>query len=206
MLKGIKNIIFDLGGVIYAINYQSTIQAFESLGINDFAQVYAKAGQSDLFDDLETGKITKTDFFEGINEFLPNSLENIQIADAWNAMLIGFMPDALVKLKELSATHRIFLLSNTNIFHIEEIVAREGKATFDHFCALFEKVYLSHEIGLRKPHTEVFTHIVDEQCLVASETLFIDDSPQHVAGALKAGLKAYHLQDGEKISALCVDV
>jgi len=202
MLKGIKNIIFDLGGVIYAINYQSTIQAFESLGINDFESIYAKAGQSDLFDNLETGKITKAEFFEGVNKFLPNTLSPTKITEAWNAMLIGFMSDALKKLEELSNTHRIFLLSNTNIFHIEEIKKRIGEGDFNEFCSLFEKVYLSHEIGLRKPHTQVFAHIVDEQGLEASETLFIDDSPQHVAGALKAGLNAYHLKDGEKISQL----
>lgn len=202
MLKGIKNIIFDLGGVIYAINYKTTIKAFESLGINDFEYIYAKASQSDLFDNLEIGKITKTEFFEGINKFLPNTLSPTKITEAWNAMLIGFMPDALKKLEELSQTHRIFLLSNTNIFHIEEIQNREGMTSFDEFCELFEKVYLSHDIGLRKPHTQVFAHIVDEQGLDPSETLFIDDSPQHVAGALKAGLNAYHLKDGEKISQL----
>ena len=202
MLNGIKNIIFDLGGVIYAINYITTIKAFESLGINDFEFIYAKTGQSDLFDKLETGKICKEDFFVEINKFLPNTLSPTKITEAWNAMLIGFMPDALKKLEELSQTHRIFLLSNTNIFHIEEIQNREGMTSFDEFCELFEKVYLSHDIGLRKPHTQVFAHIVDEQGLDPSETLFIDDSPQHVAGALKAGLNAYHLKDGEKISQL----
>ena len=63
MLQGIKNIIFDLGGVIYAINYKTTIKAFQSLGINDFDSLFAKAGQSSLFDDLETGRISKDEFF-----------------------------------------------------------------------------------------------------------------------------------------------
>ena len=67
---------------------------------------------------------------------------------------------------------------------------------------MFEKVYLSHELGLRKPHPEVFTHIVKEQELNSTETLFIDDSIQHVQGALKAGLKAHHLKDGERIAQL----
>ena len=202
MLNGIKNIIFDLGGVIYAINYKMTIKAFESLGINDFEFIYAKAGQSDLFDKLETGKICKEDFFVEINKFLPNTLSPIQITEAWNAMLIGFMPDAISKLKKLGESHRIFLLSNTNIFHIEEIKNRVGLEFFNSFCDLFEEVYLSHDLGLRKPLSQVFTYIVKTHSLNASETLFIDDSPQHIAGALKAGLNAYHLKDGEKISQL----
>jgi len=63
-------------------------------------------------------------------------------------------------------------------------------------------VYLSHDLGLRKPHTEVFTHIVKELGLDPAETLFIDDSIQHVQGALKAGLKAHHLTEGERIAQL----
>jgi len=202
MLKGIKNIIFDLGGIIYAINYQTTIRAFESLGINDFEDVYAKAGQSDLFDKLETGKISKQEFFEEINKFLPVSISNTQITDAWNAMLIDFMPDAIECLKCLKGDYRIFLLSNTNQIHIEEIKKRSGEEFYTTFCGLFEQVYLSHEIGLRKPHTEVFEHILNEKTLVANETLFIDDSPQHVIGAKMAGLKAHHLKDNERIAHL----
>jgi len=202
MLVGIKNIIFDLGGVIYAINYKTTIRAFESLGIKDFEGIYAKAGQSDLFDKLEKGEISKNEFFDEINKFLPNPLSAIQITSAWNAMLIGFMPDAIEKLKDLGNGYRLFLLSNTNIFHIEEIKSRVGEVFFKEFCNLFETVYLSHEIGLRKPHTDVFDHIVKAKGLVPLETLFIDDSPQHVKGALDSGLKAYHLKDGEKIAQL----
>lgn len=202
MLQGIKNIIFDLGGVIYAINYKTTIKAFQALGINDFDSLFAKAAQSSLFDDLETGRISKDEFVLKLQAYLPKEVTNAQIIEAWNAMLIGFMSDALECIKQLKHKYRLFLLSNTNVIHIEEISKREGLVTFEQFCALFEKVYLSHEIGMRKPHTEVFHHIIEAQKLSASETLFIDDSPQHVKGALKAGLKAYHLKDSEQILSL----
>ena len=94
------------------------------------------------------------------------------------------------------------MLSNTNEIHIQEIESRVGAEVFSDFCALFEKVYLSHELGLRKPHPEGFTHIIEEQGLAASETLFIDDSIQHVEGAIKAGLRAYHLTDDQTIDQL----
>ena len=202
MLEGVKTVIFDLGGVIYGVDYHKTINAFKALGIDRFEEIYAKAGQSDLFNDLEEGKISRAVFVERIKTLSGQDMISSQIFIAWNSMLLGFMPDALTCLKRLRGSYRLFLLSNTNEIHIQEIENRVGAEVFSDFCALFEKVYLSHELGLRKPHPEVFTHIIEEQGLAASETLFIDDSIQHVEGAIKAGLRAYHLTDDQTIDQL----
>ena len=202
MYQGIKTVIFDLGGVIYGVDYHKTINAFKALGIDRFEEVYAKAGQSDLFNDLEEGKISRDVFVDRIKTLSGKDMISSQIFIAWNSMLLGFMPDALTCLKRLTGSYRLFLLSNTNEIHIQEIESRVGAEVFSDFCALFEKVYLSHELGLRKPHPEVFTHIIEEQGLEASETLFIDDSIQHVEGAIKAGLRAYHLTDDQTIDQL----
>ena len=202
MLQGVKNIIFDLGGVIYAIDYHKTIDAFVQLGIDDFEGLYAKAGQSALFDDLETGKVSIPDFVDRIQELLSETVTQEQVVTAWNSMLLDFMPDALACVKQLSQDYRLFLLSNTNEMHIAEIKNRAGEDAFESFSQCFEKLYLSHDLGLRKPHAEVFTHILNEQGLRAEETLFIDDSIQHIEGAQKVGLKVHHLRDDERISQL----
>ena len=202
MLQGVKNIIFDLGGVIYAIDYHKTIDAFVQLGIDDFEGLYAKAGQSALFDDLETGKISIPDFVDRIQELLSENVTQEQVVTAWNSMLLDFMPDALACVKQLSQDYRLFLLSNTNEMHIAEIKHRAGEDAFESFSQSFEKLYLSHDLGLRKPHAKVFTHILNEQGLRAEETLFIDDSIQHIEGAQKVGLKVHHLKDAERISQL----
>ncbi len=202
MYEGIKTLIFDLGGVIYDVDYLKTINAFKALGIDRFAEIYAKAGQSDLFNDLEEGKISRLVFVERIKTLSRKDLTNSQIINAWNSMLLGFMPDALSCLKRLSGSCRLFLLSNTNEIHIKEIENRVGTDFFSDFCSLFEKVYLSHELGLRKPHTDVFNYILEEKGLKANETLFIDDSIQHVEGALRAGLQAHHLLDEQTIDQL----
>ena len=202
MYEGIKSVIFDLGGVIYDVDYHKTINGFKALGIDHFEEVYAKAGQSDLFNDFEEGKISRAIFVERIKNLSRKNMTSSQIVNAWNGMLLGFMPDAIACLKRLSSSYRLFLLSNTNEIHIQEIENRVGAAFFSDFCSLFEKVYLSHELGLRKPHPEVFTHILKEQGLKANETLFIDDSIQHVDGAIKAGLHAHHLTDDQTIDQL----
>ena len=202
MFKGIKSVIFDLGGVIYAVDYHKTINGIKALGIDHFEEVYAKAGQSDLFNDFEEGKISRAIFVERIKNLSIKNMTSSQIVNAWNGMLLGFMPDAIACLKRLSSSYRLFLLSNTNEIHIQEIENRVGTEFFSDFCSLFENVYLSHELGLRKPHPEVFKYILNQQGLKANETFFIDDSIQHVEGAIKAGLYAHHLKDDQRIDQL----
>ena len=96
----------------------------------------------------------------------------------------------------------IYLLSNTNIIHLNAIIpAMESVAgSKDGFEAAFQKVYYSHEVGLRKPHAAIFEHVIDENALVPEKTLFIDDSVQHVEGAKRVGLQVHHLvEDVTKI-------
>jgi putative hydrolase of the HAD superfamily len=69
-------------------------------------------------------------------------------------------------------------------------------------CPEFEKIYYSNVIGLKKPYPETFLQVCEWNKLIPSETLFIDDSLQHVEGARRAGLRAYHLQPGERVSEL----
>lgn len=190
----IRNVIFDLGGVLLNIDYQLTIEAFKQLGVHHFQALYSQAQQTDLFNALETGKITPTAFCDGIRTVSGLSFTNESIIDAWNAMLLDFPDERVVFLSEMSKKYRIFLLSNTNQIHLEAftkiIQKQHGLA---HLNPLFEQVYYSHMIGLRKPHPEVFEYVCKDSGLSPAETLFIDDSIQHVEGAKKAGLTAIHL-------------
>ena len=193
----IKNIIFDFGDIFINLDKEATAKALAQLGITEISEETLM-----ICKQYEMGLLSTTgfiDFFE--TKF---QIPSEKLITAWNAILLDFPTHRLKFIQELAknANYNLFLLSNTNAFHIEEINSKEGLVLFEQFCALFEKVYLSHEIGMRKPHTEVFHHIVEAQKLNASETLFIDDSPQHVEGALEAGLKAYHLKDGEQILSL----
>ncbi|MBL0340622.1 MAG: HAD-IA family hydrolase [Bacteroidetes bacterium] len=97
----------------------------------------------------------------------------------------------------------MFLLSNTNRIHIaafSKII--EKQYGFQKFEALFEKIYYSCNVGMRKPNAEIFDLVVRENNLNLSETLFIDDSPQHVEGARSYGLTALHLQNNSKVENL----
>ncbi|MBN1988042.1 MAG: HAD family phosphatase [Bacteroidales bacterium] len=206
-LKGlqIRNIIFDLGGVILNIDYHLTINAFKDLGFQSFDQTFTQAAQVDLFDNLDTGTITPQQFRDGVKSLTSAPITDEQIDHAWNAMLLDFPVHRLELLAEVKKRYRTFLLSNTNQIHID-VYNQILKNTFgvDNLSPFFEREYYSHEIHRRKPHPSTFEFVLEQNGLKPEETLFIDDTLQHVEGARKAGLHAYHLKvtEGESIEQL----
>lgn len=195
----IKNIILDLGGVLLNIDYHKTIESFKELGIPNFEELFTQAKQEHLFDKYESGLIDSKDFIEGLKKKLPPSISEDDIKSAWNAMLLDFPAKRLDFLLELKKEYNTFLLSNTNPIHLEAfhkiIRQNNGIESLDNH---FDKVYFSSDMGNRKPNPEIFLQVCNEQKLKPSETLFIDDTEQHVEGAKKAGLKAEHLNIGKQ--------
>ena len=204
----IKNIIFDLGGVILNIDYNITINAFKQLGIINFDELYTQAGQCELFDKLDKGEITNNDFRNEVRQLLPSvNLSNKQIDDAWNAMLLDMPVERLIILEKLKPLYRTFLLSNTNAIHVplfSEIV--KSTINKNNLTDFFEATYYSNEIGMRKPNADIYEFVVQKHNLKPCETLFIDDSIQNVEGAQKVGLHAYHLANGETINQLFAEI
>ena len=202
-LKGIRNVIFDFGGVLFEIDYDLPAHAFDKLGFTGFRDLYTQAAQNPIFDLLETGKVSNDEFLDFLQSHVPSASRS-QVLEAWNVILLHILPaevEFVYRLRQSGV--RTFLLSNTNAIHVaefEQMIA--STMDFELFRNSFEKIYYSNAIGLKKPHPETYLTLCEWNGLTPSETLFIDDSKQHVEGALKAGLHAYHLQPGERISAL----
>ena len=198
-----KNIIFDLGGVLLDIDYQKTIDAFEKLGLPHFEAMFSQFKADALFEKLETGHISETDFYAAIKERTELPLLNIEIDDAWNALILNFRTESLQLLDRLSANYKLYLLSNTNSIHLKyfkKLFTQEtGKPLLD---AYFIKAWYSNEIGLRKPGAQIFEFVLAEENLKAAETLFIDDTLINIETAVSLGLKTHHLLPNERIELL----
>lgn len=200
MIEGIRNIIFDLGGVILNIDYQRPIQAFEKLGIRDASKIYSQAEQTALFDELETGKIREAEFIQSLKELSGITVSEIQLIEAWNSILLDFPLRRLQILQQLQLHFNTFLCSNTNEIHekaFNQIL--QQTCGYHSLAVFFDKVYLSHRVGLRKPDPSIFQKIIDDNQLKPEETLFIDDSFQHIQSAEKLGIRTIHLTAGMTI-------
>jgi putative hydrolase of the HAD superfamily len=200
MITGIKHIIFDLGGVLLNIDYMLTEKAFVDAGVKHFAQLYSQMQQSDIFDRWETGRMTRQEFISTMQQAADTPLTEAQVLHAWNAMLLDFPIRRLQILQQLRLHYDLLLLSNTNEIHEEvfnnTLMQAHG---FPNIGVFFDRVYMSHRVGLRKPMPEIFERVLEENGLKAAQTLFIDDSPQHIAAASALGIQTIYLEKGMTI-------
>ena len=181
----IKNIIFDLGGVILNLDQERTIRAFKKLG----ADLDELNSQSTVFKDFETGKVDDAYFIHYLKTVLKGNVESEQIIRTWNAMLLDMPKQRVELIQSLKGKYRLFLFSNTNTIHMNEIFSFTDKILGKGvFTGLFEKMYLSYEMGLRKPNPDSFHALMKDADLKGFETVFIDDSKINLKGAMEAGL------------------
>ena len=203
----IKNIIFDLGGVVLNIDPKLTVAAFESFGLKDVAAKYNFPNQVQLFDQLEVGEITPDQFRDGLRELFETRLTDEQIDEAWNKMLLDFPEGRLEALERVGKNYPTFLLSNTNEIHLEAYLKileeTTGRNDMNH---IFDKIYYSQRVGMRKPDEKLFRLVLEENNLKAEETLFIDDALINVEAARKVGIKGYHIHiSDEEVADLFID-
>ncbi len=184
----IKNIIFDFGDVFINLDKQATYREIAKLGVTEvneqMMQVYYK---------YEMGLMTTDEFVSVFHDEF--SIAKKDLIDAWNAILLDFPLHRLQFLKELSASkkYRLFLLSNTNDLHISWIKNEWGNELYTEFKECYEQFYLSHEINLRKPNTNIYEFVLNENDLKAEETYFIDDTKENTDAANSLGIHVWNI-------------
>lgn len=202
-MNKVENVIFDLGGVLLDIDYNRTRTAFERLGVVHFDELYSQSEAGQLFQNLETGKISEDDFYKEFNACTGLDLSPSEIKEAWDAMLLSFREDSLQFLDRLRHKYPIYLLSNTNHIHIPSFRDIFNQKKRDKpFEDYFIRAFYSCEIGLRKPDVECYEWVLNELAIEPGNTLFIDDSPVNIEGAQKAGMQTICLTPGKKIQEL----
>ncbi|MGG7035445.1 MAG: HAD family hydrolase [Flavobacterium sp.] len=192
----INTIIFDLGGVLININKDAAREEFAKLGLTQWTPELNE--QTLLF---ETGKISELQFIESFQKYLPNaSIEEIRVA--WNA-IIPTTPIPLYRLEflqMLSNKYRLILLSNTDPMHIDRFQHCAGMSFYRDFYQCFDKIYFSHELGLKKPDIKIFKLVIDNLELSPKRTLFIDDTKENTDAAASLGLHVWNIQlDSEDV-------
>jgi glucose-1-phosphatase len=203
----IKNIIFDLGGVIINLDTHKTYQQFSRLSGIELEELKSKSAKSAFFDLYEKGLLSDQEFRGQVRLFLKCEASDSEIDNAWNAMLLDIPQQRIQLLKQLRNNYKLFLLSNTNNIHLQcftEIVKNTTRLSGLSDC--FDKDYYSHLMKMRKPDAEIFQYVLNENNLNPNETLFLDDNQSNLAGAASVGIQIFHVAHPDLIFSLFHEV
>lgn len=201
-MEGIKNILFDMGGVLINLDRMEAVRAFEALGFADINNYLGDYGQQGAFLALEEGSISVEQFYDRIRTHIPAATDE-QIADAFMQFLRGLPVSKLEMLRKLKAKgYRLMLLSNTNPVmypRICETYFRQEGLTINDY---FDDIFLSYELGAIKPDAKIFRMVIERSGVMADETLFIDDSQANLDASVRFGFETYLAPQNQDFSAI----
>lgn len=183
----VNAIIFDFGDIFLDKNSEAKDNALKSLGLKEWTEEL-----DNLEKRFETGKIKEDGFLKTLKLHIPNAT-TAQIRNAWNEGIGEFPLYRLEFLQKLAPNYRLFLLSNTDPIHIEKFEHDAGASFYSDFYQCFEKVYFSHEIGVRKPEAEAYHYLINNHDIQPKRTLLVDDKKFNTDAAAELGFKVWTL-------------
>ena len=197
-MKQIKNIAFDLGGVVIALSYEQAVRRFEEIGLKDARQHLDAFHQRGIFGDLERGIITTEEFRIELGKLIGREVTYDECLYAWHGY-VEYVPQKnlqmLLKLRQLG--YKVCLLSNTNPFMMQWAMSNEFDGNGHSMDYYFDNLYLSYKYKYMKPSPEIFKIMLEGQQSSAEETLFIDDGQKNVEAAKELGMKTVFPENNE---------
>lgn len=201
-MAALKNIIFDLGGVLLNLNIQKTLDAYQEMGLEQIESLFGIGHAASYFKDYEKGLLDSQEFVAAIRNETGAAATEAAVIAAWNAMLLDFPEDRVDLLRKLRSEYRLFLFSNTNALHYDHFQQYfRSKYGFE-MDSLFDKAYYSHLVNLRKPDAAAFQLVLNEQQLNPGETAFVDDALVNVEAARQLGLTGILLKPDQALAAV----
>lgn len=190
----IKNIIFDFGDIFINLDKQAPFREMTKYG---FTQMTPELDS--LLKNYEMGLLKTPTFLSAMQTIFPKA-DQEQLKLAWNAIILDFPEYRMEFIERLKTenSYRLFLLSNTNDLHIKKVKAVMGREGYNRFQDCFERFYLSHELKMRKPNTEIYDFVLKENGLNAVETIFVDDTKENTDSATTLGIQVWNLQVGKQ--------
>ncbi|MTH47023.1 glucose-1-phosphatase [Intestinirhabdus alba] len=183
--------IFDLGNVIVDIDFNRVLGAWSDLSRVPLASLKQSFTMGEAFCQHERGELTDEAFAEALCQQMALPLSYEQFSHGWQAIFVGLRPEVIAIMHRLREQgHRVVVLSNTNRLHTtfwpEEYPEIRGAA---------DKIYLSQDLGMRKPEARIYQHVLQAEGFSPDETRFFDDNADNIAGAERLGIPGILVKD-----------
>jgi glucose-1-phosphatase len=182
-------LLFDLGGVVLEFDFEHAIRHWAPFSSLSLRELRERFGSDEPYRQHERGEITATAYFDGLRRNLKLTASDAQIAEGWNGIFRAEISETLDAIAQARKHLPCYVFSNTNAEH-----HRTWGTAYPRIAASFDRVFVSSEIGMRKPEAEAFVHVASAIGVAPANILFFDDMVENVVGAVAAGLQAVQVR------------
>lgn len=193
-MDSIKALLFDLGNVILKISFQQALATWAQHAGIDASVLATRFSADEPYKQHERGEISSEAYFASLRESLKIDLSDEHLREGWNAIFLGEFTQTVALIKQMHGNMPLYIFSNINPTH--KAFALEH---YPDTLALFEKVFCSSDIGMRKPEARAFAHVSSEMGFAANEILFFDDTEENVQAARDFGMNAVLVSSPEDV-------
>ena len=193
-IKGIKNLLFDQGGVIVDIERDRCLEELRRLGMEAPERFVGLYKQDGPFFALENGDITLDEFHDALRPLMPSGVTNEQMDYAFSSFIVGIPLHRLQALRQLRKRYKTYILSNTNPLMFEGVIARNFAQEGLDVNAYFDGVTVSYLAHSNKPDRKIFDYAIATMGIVPEETLFFDDGQENLDAASRLGFKTARVE------------
>ncbi len=199
--NNIKNIIFDLGGVVIDIDFELTFKALAELSPYSLDETKKIMGELNIWDIYERGELSDNEFIKTLKKELKITAYNDKVIAAWNALLLQIPKERIELIRTLNNKYQTYVLSNTSLYHIIGLnqILKDSSGDLSLHSVMNNTIYFSYEINRRKPDLDIYEFVIKDANITPSETVFLDDNLDNVLAAREAGLNAIHVEVPETI-------
>jgi putative hydrolase of the HAD superfamily len=186
--RKVSALLFDLGGVVIDIDLQRMLQHWLPHSRLTLEQMHSRLHPDTAYRLHERGELADRAYMAHLSEVFELETDLDTVAQGWNAMLVGQIDATLDLIDRIHKDIPCHAFSNTSAIHHSVWSSRFPRVT-----TIFDRLFLSFELGLRKPDREAFHAVSNELGLEPREILFFDDTADNIAGARRAGLQGVHV-------------
>lgn len=179
--KKYSAVVFDLGQVLVRFDYKYFVDKVNKIkpGIGEqFIELYKQ--NYHIHRDFEKGLISEKVFIDQMLEYLDHKIDGETFCRYWSD-IFSLNMDVVALLPEIKKNFKLYLVSNTNSIH-----QKYGYQHYE-FLKIFDKLFLSHEVGFVKPEKEIYQAVEKFSGFPSNEHIFIDDILEYVEAAKSIG-------------------
>ena len=199
--RNIKGLLFDLGGVLMEIDFERALLTWNQWTLLPVEELRHRFKMDEAYEKHERGEIESSEYFSHLRKILELEANDSEIIQGWNAIFLSEIVETVDHIQAANAKLPCCAFTNSNPTHQDFWMS-----AYPAVVESFHQIFVSSELGLRKPEPEAFEAIADSMDISLDAILFFDDTEENITGAKAVGMHTVHVKDHKDVKQALVEI